>query len=357
MLLQVPKSHPSYFRKPFVLKSAFFLFLLVACSSAWHIGRLRATESAQRSFTSVTPEDMNQIENLHSRAEDLIAQKKFRDAISVYSEIVLTEPDDDDAYTNMGQAYMVLGDYTHAKDAFQNALHINPDNEVATMGLRKIADPDYMTNPEPAPENAEQNITETPQMSAPVVTDEKPAPSQISAQTPVQKQIVTVPTPAVTVEKPVQAPVEKQIVTASAPIVPAEKPAPVQVSIQKQIVIPPAEKPVVKKAPPIILFKPKLSKAETETKPIQPVVPSSESKPASVSSDINTILSSPLSFNQITQMALQNAGLYHGPINGVTDMSTQKAVETFQKNNQLETNGMVDPGTWSKLKPYLDKKN
>lgn len=104
---------------------------------------LRAEETIQKNFTSVRPEEMNQIDHLHEHAGHLIEQKDFRGAIDVYWEILLTEPDDDRAYTHLGQAYMVLGDFKRAEDAFKNALHIDPDNEVAALGLRKIADPDF----------------------------------------------------------------------------------------------------------------------------------------------------------------------------------------------------------------------
>ncbi len=123
---------------------ALFLFSFTLLSAA----PLRAAESSQKNFTSITPEDMNQIENLHEQAKKLAAQHDFRGAINVYSEILLTEPDDDEAYTEMGKAYMILGDFGRAKDAFQNALHIDPDNEIALFGLRKISDPDFSAPPE-----------------------------------------------------------------------------------------------------------------------------------------------------------------------------------------------------------------
>ena len=120
------------------------LALFFAFSSALpHSPILHAEENTGKNFTSITPEDVNQIENLHERAADLMAQHDFRGAVNVYSEILLTEPDDENAYTSMGQAYMVLGDFGRAKDAFQNAIHINPDNELAAYGLKKIADPDF----------------------------------------------------------------------------------------------------------------------------------------------------------------------------------------------------------------------
>ncbi len=67
------------------------------------------------------------------------------------------------------------------------------------------------------------------------------------------------------------------------------------------------------------------------------------------------VLKSDLSFNQIAQIALRNAKLYRGPINGTIDQDTQNAIMTFQKNNQLEVNGMVGPKTWAKLKTYLNE--
>ena len=119
------------------------MVLFYGALSVCYLIPLDAAESTQKNFTSIRQEDMDQIENLHERAQELVTQRNFREAINIYSEILLTEPDDDGAYTNMGQAYMVLGDFERAKDAFQNALDINPDNDIATFGLRKIADPDF----------------------------------------------------------------------------------------------------------------------------------------------------------------------------------------------------------------------
>ena len=101
---------------------------------------------AQPSFTTTLPEKVDQIASLHEKAEHLIVENKFREAVEVYSEILLIEPDDEAAYTNLGHAYMILGDFGRAKDAFQNALHINPENQGALLGLQKIVDPDSTLN-------------------------------------------------------------------------------------------------------------------------------------------------------------------------------------------------------------------
>ena len=113
----------------------FFSFLMILMTA-------RAWAETPQSFISTTPEKVEQLVRLHKRAEILIEQNRFREAIDVYSEIILVEPDDEAAYTNLGHAYMILGDFERAKDAFQNALHINPDNETALLGLQKISDPD-----------------------------------------------------------------------------------------------------------------------------------------------------------------------------------------------------------------------
>ena len=135
------------------LRIIFFLISLFYFYGAWSIGRLRAEESSQKNFTMIRSEEISRLENLHQRADSLMGQKNFRGAIDVYSEILLIEPDDDAAYINMAQAYMVLGDFRQAGNAFENALHINPDNEIARSGLRKIANPDFssMATPSPAP--------------------------------------------------------------------------------------------------------------------------------------------------------------------------------------------------------------
>jgi len=70
---------------------------------------------------------------MHKKAERLIAQNEIRRAAALYSNIILMEPDDETAYANMGNCYLILGDFKRAEDAFQNALEINPENETALL--------------------------------------------------------------------------------------------------------------------------------------------------------------------------------------------------------------------------------
>ena len=99
-------------------------------------------EPTPRNITYTDPDEIYQIDQLYEKASALVKKKDFRGAIRLYQEILFIEPDDETAYTNIGHSYMILGDTAKAKDAFLNALHINPENEVAKLGIQKIVDPD-----------------------------------------------------------------------------------------------------------------------------------------------------------------------------------------------------------------------
>ncbi len=55
------------------------------------------------------------------------------------------------------------------------------------------------------------------------------------------------------------------------------------------------------------------------------------------------------------QIALKNAGYYAGPIDGKAGEKTKKAIQSFQKTNDLTPDGVVGQKTWAKLKKYLDR--
>lgn len=97
---------------------------------------------AGQSVRTLSPEEIATLEKMHGEAEALVIENKFREAVRLYSDITLLEPEDETAYANMGHAYLILGDFGRAREAFLNALHINPANELAYTGMQKIADPD-----------------------------------------------------------------------------------------------------------------------------------------------------------------------------------------------------------------------
>lgn len=57
---------------------------------------------------------------------------------------------------------------------------------------------------------------------------------------------------------------------------------------------------------------------------------------------------------QDIQAALKNAGYYTGNIDGKKGSMTKKAIEDFQKANNLQADGKVGPKTWEALSKYLN---
>ncbi len=77
------------------------------------------------------------------------AEEAFRNAVSIdpeniqeitpfYENIVVQNPNDTQAFTNLGYAYLILGEFLKAREAFKNALDINPDNQIAQNGMATL---------------------------------------------------------------------------------------------------------------------------------------------------------------------------------------------------------------------------
>ena len=65
---------------------------------------------------------------LHERALEFVAKKELKKAVQLYQEIVLIDPNDDEAYLIMGHCLVLTGDYEKAEDTFQSAVQINREN-------------------------------------------------------------------------------------------------------------------------------------------------------------------------------------------------------------------------------------
>ena len=70
--------------------------------------------SPKRSIRSVDAETIEKIRLMHDRAENQILTGDFQGALETYWNIIFFEPDDETAYTGMGQVYLVLGNYRKA---------------------------------------------------------------------------------------------------------------------------------------------------------------------------------------------------------------------------------------------------
>jgi hypothetical protein len=73
-------------------------------------------------------------------AIDLAMQARWREAAEVNKEIVEGFPDDVDAYNRLGRAYMEMGQYSQAREAYGRAVAIDPYNAISARNLRRLND-------------------------------------------------------------------------------------------------------------------------------------------------------------------------------------------------------------------------
>ncbi len=69
----------------------------------------------------------------------LAMQGRWREAIAVNKNLIESFPSDVDAYNRLGKAYMELGEYSQAREAYERAIEIAPYNTIARKNLRRLA--------------------------------------------------------------------------------------------------------------------------------------------------------------------------------------------------------------------------
>lgn len=68
-----------------------------------------------------------------------IDRENYDEIVPFYQNMIVQSPNDDVAHSFLGYAYLILGDVERSKDAFEEALRINPANEEAAKGLSLMA--------------------------------------------------------------------------------------------------------------------------------------------------------------------------------------------------------------------------
>lgn len=69
----------------------------------------------------------------------LAMQSRWREAIAVNQSILELFPTDIDAYNRLGRAYMELGEFARAKEAYTRALELDPNNSIAQKNLQRLS--------------------------------------------------------------------------------------------------------------------------------------------------------------------------------------------------------------------------
>lgn len=82
----------------------------------------------------------------------LAMQGRWQDAIAVNKLIIESFPKDVEAHNRLGRAYMELGEYSLATEAYQQALTIDPYNTIAKKNLDRLA------NLSPVPSGSEVDL-------------------------------------------------------------------------------------------------------------------------------------------------------------------------------------------------------
>ena len=86
-------------------------------------------------------QEEEQVRLRRQRSKQAIAlamQGRWREAVAANQEIIASFPHDVDAYNRLGRAYIELGEYTQAKEAYQRAIEIDPYNVIAQKNLRRL---------------------------------------------------------------------------------------------------------------------------------------------------------------------------------------------------------------------------
>jgi tetratricopeptide (TPR) repeat protein len=73
-------------------------------------------------------------------AIDLAMQARWQEAVDLNQEIVRDFPEDVDAYNRLGRACLELGQYQQAREAYENAVRLDPYNAIASRNIRRLND-------------------------------------------------------------------------------------------------------------------------------------------------------------------------------------------------------------------------
>ena len=69
----------------------------------------------------------------------LAMQGRWREAIAANKVIIENFPRDVDAYNRLGRAYMELGEYSQAREAYRRTIELDPFNAIAKKNLKRLS--------------------------------------------------------------------------------------------------------------------------------------------------------------------------------------------------------------------------
>lgn len=69
----------------------------------------------------------------------LAMQGRWREAAAANQSLIESFPNDVDAYNRLGRAYMELGEYSRAREAYRRAVELDPYNTIAKKNLHRLS--------------------------------------------------------------------------------------------------------------------------------------------------------------------------------------------------------------------------
>ena len=72
-------------------------------------------------------------------AISLAMQSRWQEAVAVNKSIIELFPTDIDAYNRLGRAFMELGEFAKAKEAYSRGLELDPNNAIAQKNLQRLS--------------------------------------------------------------------------------------------------------------------------------------------------------------------------------------------------------------------------
>ena len=73
------------------------------------------------------------------RAIALAMEGRWREAVSANQSLIESFPNDVNAYNRLGRAYMELGEYSQAEEAYRRAMGLDPYNAIAKKNLERLS--------------------------------------------------------------------------------------------------------------------------------------------------------------------------------------------------------------------------
>jgi hypothetical protein len=135
----------------------------------------------------MTYREENQVRMRRQSSKHAIAlaiQGRWQEAVEVNKHLIENYPQDPEAYNRLGKAYMELGEYTQAEEAYQRAVELDPYNIIAKKNLSRLS---YLIKSEAESQEAIQKadpyyfMEETGKSR--VFTLQRPAPVETLAKT------------------------------------------------------------------------------------------------------------------------------------------------------------------------------